>query len=177
MAILIEWQILACFTNAHGSYKQHSFSAGLRLGRHLFLTHSVAQCFLSVSWNTIYFLWILLKSFCILNFFGVVLLQKKQSCRSSFPMSFPHNQPSSFRGSYKEVSSVRGLQRETSNLILGRGCLKATPARMLMDSCIWDTRIVPSGKITLDLKCELQMRQIMKRTWKRQLCFKPIPQE
>lgn len=112
-----------------------------------------------------------------LNFFGVTLLQKNQRCRSSFPTLFPHNQPSSFRGSCKGVSTARRLQRETGNLILRRGCLKATPTRTLMVLCIWDTRKVPSSEITLDLKCELQMRQTMKRTWKRQLCFKPIPQE
>lgn len=47
---------------------------------------------------------------------------------------------------------------------------------MLVVSCIWGTRAVPSDKTT-DLKCELQMWQARKKTWKRQQCCKPIPQE
>lgn len=72
---------------------------------------------------------------------------------------------------------MRRLQREAGNWILRIGCLEANPTRMLMVSSICDSRKGLSGKITLGLKWEFQMRQNMNRTGKRHLCFKPVSEK
>lgn len=78
------------------------------------------------------------------------------------------SQPCSYwtpSGICTEVSPLWQSSRGTGNLIMRKGCLKVDATRDY-----YDLMYAPSGKVTLDLKCELQI-WTMKRTWKRQLYF------